>query len=452
MLFTKLKNAREKHSILSQCDILGSFDFYSTIVSLDSVEQKDLEDAASHQTHLKDVFEKKSKLDLAVFKKLKAYQPLAHHEYTHFVDSTSTLWGIKYLDLMAKAYSSDDRRFGGKEPEFCYAKHFHDLLRFVKLPSYFTFQSPVENTSRPWVFKESIGNRFSNNGEVSDHPIIFTQFGNTKGELIVRSPISTLSILECAAMAQEVSCTIGLILQLEDGVRDVEMQLYAAELLNYLYDRELTEYSVCAHLLSNNQTNIDIALTFKASAIVCRYILNTPFKIYKKIAETANLSSIFGPGTAEWVDKIAQGLHQNEPGFLYYLICNQLPKGCLESTAKTIAGIKVALSNLNIDIDDLKAEAALEFESYVTSIDKSKIEHIKKISKSSKKNFNIIDWDIPFLPFDELDLPPALLGDSTSINLLSGDNNNLASLDLETLFDEMFEGQAWVERFVEACA
>jgi hypothetical protein len=180
--------------------------------------------------------------------------------------------------------------------------------------------------------------------------------------------------------------------------------------------------------------------------------LNTPSTIYKQIAETVNFSSIFGPHTEEWISKIIQGLNKNEPGFLYYLICNQLPQGSLESTIKTIAGIKVAFSNLNVDTDDLKVKSAVEFKHHLTSIDNSKIQFIKQISKSGEKNFNIIDWDIPFLRFHELDIPPALLGDSTSINLLSGSNNDLASLDLEALFDDMFEGQAWVERFVEACA
>lgn len=452
MLFEKLVKARKNNNILSQCDTLGSFDFFSTIVSLDSLDSSSFDNLEPAREQLKSLLLSSGNIDLDTCKKLRGIQPLAQHEYTHFVDSTSTLWGMKYLNLMAKAYESDDRRFGGKEDGFFQAKQFADLLRFIKLPSYFTHKPKTTDISPPWTFRESIGNRFDNSGQVSSYPVLFTQFGNNKNELVVRSPVSTLSILECSAMSQEVECNIGLIMGLEEGIRNVEMGLYTQELLDYIYNQNLTEYSVCAHLLANSQTNPDIALTYKSCGIICRYVLNTPSVIYKHLSENVDLSKIFGPGTEEWVSKIKKGLVLNEPGFLFYLICRLLPKNSLESSTAMTSGLKTAFEFLDIDIDYLKSEAKNEFEALLEDVNQSKIDNIIKISNSGHGNFLKINWDISSLPFDILDLPPALLGDSTSIQIFPGIDKGLKTFDLEMLFEDMFEGQSWVERFTEACA
>lgn len=452
MLFEKLVQARGKHNVLSQCDILGSFDFYSLIVSLDSLKKKHFENLELAHRQLRESLKSKGNLTQDTCKELRRIFPLAEHEYTHFVDSTSTLWGAKYLNLMAKAYKSDDQRFGGQENVFFQAKQFSDLLRFIKLPSYFTYKSPVTNVSRPWTFRESIGNRFDSSGEVSLHPILFTQFGNSKREPIVRSPVSTLSILECSAMSQEVACNISLIFRLERGVRDVELHLYTQELLDYIYNRDLTEYSVCAHLLANFQKEPDIALTFKYCGIICRYVLNTPSVIYKNLAENADLLSVFGVGHEEWISKIKQGLELCEPGFLYYLICKLLPFDSLNSSVAFTNGINATFKSLGIDVKDLKLEAKREFETLLAEINHSPLSNIIKISNSGYKNFEMINWDNPSLPFDILDLPPVLLGDSSSIQIFPGVEKGLKTLDLDHLFEDMIEGQSWVERFTEACA
>jgi hypothetical protein len=452
MLFEKLVDARKKNNVLSQCDILGSFDFFSTIVSLDSLDSSSFDNLEPAREQLKELLSSKGSLDLDTCKRLRGIQPLAQHEYTHFVDSTSTLWGMKYLNLMAKAYESDDRRFGGKEGGFFQAKQFSDLLRFIKLPSYFTHKSKLTDISPPWTFRESIGNRFDNSGQVSSFPVLFTLFGNNKNELVVRSPVSTLSILECSAMSQEVECNIGLIMGLEEGIRNVELGLYTRELLNYIYNRDLTEYSVCAHLLANSQTNPDIALTYKSCGIICRYVLNTPSVIYKNLSEHVDLSKVFGAGTEEWVSKIKKGLELNEPGFLFYLICKLLPNNSLESNTAMITGLKTAFEFLDIDVNYLKSEAKTEFEALLEEVNQSQVDNIIKISNSGHSNFEKINWDTPSLPFDLLDFPPALLGDSTSIQIFPGIDNGLKNLDLDKLFDDMLEGQSWVQRFTEACA
>lgn len=452
MLFEKLAEARKKHNVLSQCDVLGSFDFFSTIVSLDSLDTSSFENLETAREQLRDVLSSSGNIELDNCQKLRSVQPLALHEYTHFIDSTSTLWGMKYLNLMAKAYEADDRRFGGREDSFFQAKQFSDFLRFIKLPSYFTYKPATKDISPPWTFRESIGNRFDNSGQVSTHPVLFTQFGNNKNQLVVRSPVSTLSILECSAMSQEVGCHIGLIMGLEDGVRDVEMGLYTEELLNYIYDRDLTEYSVCAHLLANSQANPDIALAYKGCGIICRYVLNTPSIIYQHLSENVDFSRIFGAGSGEWNLKIKKGLELNEPGFLFYLICKLIPQNAIESKESLMAGLKKAFDFLDVDIDYLKSEAKKEFEALLAEVNESKLDNIVKISNSGYNNFLKINWDVSSLPFDTLDLPPVLLGDSSSIQIFPGVDEGLKNFDLEILFDDMFEGQSWVERFTEACA
>jgi len=253
-------------------------------------------------------------------------------------------------------------------------------------------------------------------------------------------------------MSQEVESNIGLIMGLEEGIRNVEMRLYTQELLNYIYNRDLTEYSVCAHLLANSQINPDIAITYKSCGIICRYVLNTPSVIYKHLSEKVDLYKVFGPGSGEWVSKIKKGLELNEPGFLFYLICKLLPKNALESNTAMITGLKTVFDFFDIDINYLKSESKKEFETLLEEVNKSQLDNIIKISNSGYYNFNKINWDSSSLPFDVLDLPPALLGDSTSIQIFPGIDKGLKNFNLDKLFDDMFEGQSWVERFTEACA
>lgn len=454
MLIEKLNKSKSKINILSQCDIMASYDFFTTIVSLDSLDSEDIKKLMECRDSISESLSQGKPISFNTYAALSKIQPLVTHEYTHFYDCCSTVWGARYLSMMSSAYMADNRAHGGTEKDFHHAKKFHDLLRFSRLPSYYTYKTSTTDISRPWTHYESMGNRFSNTGEVSDYPIVFSWFGNHKGEKIVRSPISTISILECSAMAQEIDSHIGLISLLSDGEMNVESSLYTKKLLDYIYNKDLTEYSVCAHLLANKYKEPDILYTYQASAILCRIVLNTPSTIYNKIAVDCDFNALFG-ATKEaeaWIEKIRKGLSYLEPGILYYLICYAMPDGKLSKSDDVMPLIHSGFKRLSINYIDLQNESKIEFSKYSNLAAGSKIESIVKIAQAGQANYQRSDWSKSKIDFFEMNIPPALLGDSVEINIFSGDKNSLHSLSLNAVYDELVNGQLWVEKFVEACA
>ncbi len=454
MLFEDFKKTRDRANTLSQCDVLGSFDFYTSIVSLDSLTANDFEEMLKQKDSVIKAHKEKSFISYDAYKALERVQPLAFHEYTHFFDSTSTLWGARYLQLMNLAYTADDQRYGGTEKDFHNAKKFNDLIRFARLPKYYTFKSNVNDESLPWVCRESIGNRFSNNGEVSKYPIIFTQFFNSKGELLVRSPISTISILECSAMAQEITTKMALISMLDDEQRTVEMHMYTERLKNYIYNKDLTEYSVCAHLIANKFKETDVAKVYSASALLCRLVLNTPKAVYTQLESEYDFTSLWGNSedVKLWIEKVRSGLRYQEPGFLYYLLCTAMDDKAFKSEEEFNNKILKALESLGLDYEALKKESEREFLEVMEKAESSQVNTISMLATAGKQNYLSTDWGNSYIELPNYQIPRALLGDSVEVQLFLADSNRLRDIPLDDIYGELVEGQLWVERFVEACA
>ncbi|EHH1093693.1 hypothetical protein J7G18_000896 [Vibrio parahaemolyticus] len=448
MPLTNLHKTRK--NLLAKVDVLGSFDFYTTIVSLESCENKDIQNILNGRDEYKRSIHNRERLSFSTYQSFSKVYPVATHEYTHFIDCTSTLWGMRYLEAMSNAYTADDRRFGGTESGFHHAKKFSDLIRFTRLPDYYTFRTSATDFSRPWKYQESIGNRFDNQGYISDKPILFITFTNAIDQKMVRAPISTLSVLECSAMAQEVQGKMSLIMMLGDE-RAVELTRYQEEMRQYLYNPDLTEYSVCAQLLAVKMQQPDIVEVFRACALICRLVLNTPTSVYEIIALNYDFTMLWGhhPQAIEFANKVKLGLKIHEPGILFYLLCQFIPHSTTFcDIEKTIIN---AYNKLGIPLTDLESIAKNDAASHAKTLSGSKVFHIRELSLSGHENFARIKWGRSAIQFHELNIPPVLLGDYTKADLMSGNSNRLQTYNIDALYDELVEGQLWVDRFTEAC-
>lgn len=456
MLIKDSKTSSSHPSIMSkgEKEVLGSYDFFTTIVTLYSTDTEGWEEVKKCMVFLKNCMSKNEYISYKDYDTLSKFIPLIFHEYTHFYDCSSTVWGARYLDMMAKAYTADNLTHGGKEQDFHHAKKFHDLIRFSLLPKYYTEKTKVTDDSRPWDYFESIGNRFSSSGELTDHPIVFTWFLNNSGEQLVRSPISTVSLLECAAMAQEINKNLFLINLLEKVERTIELNLYKNKILDYIYNKDITEYSVCAHLVANKCQETDIFLAYKVSAILCRLVLNTPSKIYLQVAEECDFESIFGytEAASKYIEKIRKGLRYLEPGFLYYLMCRVMSDGKLNKLDEGFSLICASLQKLGVDYKDLKDESRKEFLEYSKVAESSKIESISMIAKAGQRNYELNNWNNFKIDFHHLSLPPARLDDFSQVDLFLADANSLKSVCLNKIEEELSVGESWVMKFVDACA
>lgn len=451
MLYRDFKQKTAKTNVLTDVDTLGSFDFYTSIISLDSLATTDIEQLRDLiGGALNDSLDTSSTLTYAQYEIAKKTFPLIAHEYTHFVDSTSTLWGLKHLHLMDAAYRSSDK-LGAKESEFFNTKRFSDHCRRIRLPNYYTVIDEQTKNVRPWISQVSIGHLFESSGGPSDRPILFSRFSNSDNQLLARSPVSTISLLEASAMAQELMLHTGLLAHTESDFRMVEQGQFAENTMDYLYNPAITEYSVCAHLVANRQGCSNALDAFRVCAWLVRKVLNFPDAALRQVFENCAVEEILQVrDNARFVDSIKNGLRYGDLGILFYVLCAALPPKSYASTKAAVAGINEALVKIGVVPEDLATMRDEQAAKLVAALATSEFKSIAILSKAGFENFQKLAANASVDLFD-LNVPPALLGDSSTTQIFQSPSNKLREFDIEACFEELFAGQLWVERFSEAC-
>lgn len=438
----------------SQVDTLGAFDFYTSIISLDALNATDISSIRKAFPQQGDILAAylANKFSPEHYALLSKVLPLAAHEYTHFVDSTSTLWGLHHLSQMNEAYLSDEGR-GGKETEFYKARNFYDHVKGIRLPDYYTVINPDAQDTRPWRSRITIGRIFSKQGKPSERPVLFSWFSNYQDRPLARSPISTVSLLEASAMAQELILHAALIEITEKEFRTVEQAHFQTRTLSYLYNRKFTEYSVCVHVLADRLGCKDILVAFNICARLTRLVLNFPTKAFESVLASCPIAEIIDiPKSHEFETVVRDGIKNRDLGTIYYLLCCALPKDCHENLRKSKEGIVSAFKRIGVDYDSFIGDVQEEAKQLANSIKSSRIRSLSALVNAGYENLSRIDFDEARLHFDRMNLPPAILGDSSQSTLFgSTEINSLANFNLEECFEELFQGQRWVERFSEAC-
>lgn len=439
MTYEKYKVQNAKSNILSKIDVLGSFDFTTCLISLDSLESNDMKVLSNKELQSTEINFKYRKL-----------LPLAIHEYTHFIDSTSTVWGINHLAMMNDAYLSNDK-INRDETLFYKAKNFHNHLARIKYPKYYTTISNLDKQDK-WGAYPTIGVLFDSNGKVTDESIMFLRFSSLSGEEIARSPISAVSILEASAMAQEALSEITLLNKLRKDDLAIEQKFYLDKIMSVIYNKELTEYSACVHMLANQQQCKDIIQAFLLVSIITRIVLNCTEEVFNKIIDNDKLTNIFDfPETEPFFKRLKDGLKHKNIGVLYYIIVFGLPENSYLNPIAATKGVQESISKLGIDIEFITKSALGHIEKNTTKLMESSISSIVQIAESAKNNFNIVKTISPILEFDKLNLPKVILGDSTEVLIFNNQDNCLSQFDLDKCFNELAEGESWVHRFSEGC-
>jgi len=243
-----------------------------------------------------------------------------------------------------------------------------------------------------------------------------------------------------------------LISQLSDDASKGQIRVYSKEIEAQTYNKELTEYSVCAHLVSNYQKCPCITRTFKACALISRLVLNFPKSAFSLIEKNKSLTSLLGIYDTEYMARIYSGLKYNDHGTLFLIISRMLPRGAIDNIPEINEGITYVLQKLGLSREFILSEAQIEANEIYNYLKISRIRSIAILAEAGIENFNIIEWCNSKLPFNRLNLPPAHLGDLSEKLIFSGKSDNkLKNINLDDMFDELKTGQKWVEKFNEAC-
>lgn len=448
MLKQNYEELKKRKKILSAVDVLGSFDFLTYTISLDSLNLNDI----------KILLDVKNIGQSEINYKYRKVFCLAVHEYTHFVDASSTIWGINHLYLMNEAYLSSDSY--KRDPEQFYkAKEFHTHITKIKYPKYYNFTGKVENPF-PWGANPTMGLLFGADGKLTDEGIVFMRFYTTSGEEIARTPISAVSILEASAMANEIFSKVSFVnmLNAKEDLILANKDLHD-EVMSFLYHKELTEYSACVHMLANQQQCKDVLQAFYLVSLLTRIVLNTAESVFNKIIELNIFKEIFQIKDEESTHyiRIRQGLIYKNMGMLYYLLVSGLPEKSYVNPASSIEGVYISLSKLGLDIDFIKKSSSEEFSKKSDEILTTQIAPLKQLSIIAKENFNMIDIQKSSLPFDKLHLPKVILNDFDKDDNLAealifpNEDNLLKDFNIDEFYSELKKGEEWVYRFSESC-
>jgi hypothetical protein len=354
--------------------------------------------------------------------------------------------------MMKEAYEANQIK-GGSETDFCKAKKFYDHIRRIRLPEYYTEKDINSANSTPWTYDVTAGRLFTSKGRVSEQTVVFARFFNSSGDPLVRSPMSTISLLEMSAMAQEVLFTISLLAQVDKDFLAVEGALYSAQLLKVLYNPDITEYSVCVHLVSNLLSLTDPVVAFQVCARLAGIVLNMPTNYFPIIRSHCPIADILKvPKDHQSVTYLREGLIAQDHGTLFYLLCNALPSADYSLSQSISKYVDTAMERIGINIQEMYQETVCEANKLYEQLENSLINEIVVLSKSGYKNFNKLGNTRDKIPFSQIDLPPVLLSDSTSRTIFANTSNQLSGFDIDLAFENLYnDGQKWVERFSEAC-
>lgn len=455
-LFEKFKQNSRRWNCFSDSDTLGTFDFMTLTIALESIESRDVENLVAVLTS-NEYHEQLANRELSfdLYGPVSKCLPLAIHEYTHFIDTVSTVWGQEFLGLLNKAYKTNPDQFSTLEPDFHHAKGLANFARALRLPDYYTAKESLVDASRPWRCSVTSGRWFSEHGHISDHPIVFVVFNNSAGQRIVRSPISTVSLLEASALAQEFMYRDFLVSALPEDARTVESHAISREVMDFIYNVDLTEYTVCAHLVANSIRSEDVLDSLKVASRLANYCLNMTPSLFRQIRITADVRKKIGlkldGSRAE--SEIEKGFTLNDRGFLFYLISQLLPS-CEPRTKQSVdSAIASAFNEVGIAIHDITLQARRSLEVSGDLLQPSPFVALQEIGQTSLINFDERASSEHLVEdFARFELPSILLGDS-SIHRLSGKKDGiLRNLDIERSYSELVEGQLWVEKFSEACS
>jgi len=449
MPLSQLKETRSRWALLSKVDQLGSIDFWNLTISLDVLSPRD-----TNGITVEDLQIPEGKIfTLEEYESRKKVLPLAAHEYTHFLDATSSLWGMHHLKKINACHEIDAR----DEAQFRILKNAYDYMRAIGLPNYYTTIDPALPTDLPWGYHITSGVRFDSNGHITDRPIYFMNFLTTAGERIVRSPLSEISLLEASAMAKEIEVRSDLAKHLQEPESIVEAKLVNQELMNYVYNSELTEYSACFHLLANFQDEKDLGITSYAAGKLCRIVLNAPKIAFVSASKNIHVyaNKTHTPVDNIRVQRLKKALEYQDRGALFYFIVLLLPKAALKprSSRWFMHCLEGTLKSIGLSMEKLKRGAYEEAEELWKELSRSTLQPIRELAGAGYENFKkVFPNDLEY-PLEKLSLPPALHGDSnmTPYVFSSGEMNTLKSFDLENAYDELVKVQLRAENFAEAC-
>ncbi|QHE21199.1 hypothetical protein GS396_09980 [Stenotrophomonas maltophilia] len=354
------------------------------------------------------------------------------HEITHFLDMTTTLWGLEFCHRKHVLHRSI--KLG--EPAGAVSDRLEVLLlSFSEIATHKALYTPrtEERLRRSLVYKHAL----------AGHDVfgaIVRVFYFDGSHAVVDAPLSMLSVLEANAYAAEIIQRISDIeLIVDEAERRVELACYEEEVKSSLCDANYIEYTLLIRITWAHFDWLDLKEVAHFVAALSRFSLDMPSLLFAMIVPVIDQSF----KNREVGSVIAHDMRRSASRsvllfktmlFMYEWL-NQLPDDQREERKAEIRSMP------RHAIDKFWSEAYAEYREIAewNEFDDLLARHPDSgghhdeivLRESAQFNRNLLlNFDSGIVPFDLLRLPDVLLGDNFAIKF-----KNRVELDIEECLD-----------------
>lgn len=354
-LLARRSETINRHGGLPSHSHIASYDFFSQLIQLNDVEAKNI------------LQNKRLRCATDRWSLHKNVWLNSVHEYRHWLDMTTTTFGLEWLSQLADFWVLS-KRVGNLEESFELresAVRIERKLKGIHLPSYYSTISTTE-AAPPWKYASTVGAAFTAEHILSNqHPIWFLQFSKLDGSHIARQPMSIASMLEARAVEAEM---FGMKILLESKVVDdmfkvIEEKSFSADLLSRLYTPELTVYSVAAHWHANNLLKTDAADAYSISSKLARFCLGAPSKWVQSIHPSSQFILAFKD---IGLNKMKLSLEKGDRAAFFFMLAMDTHFGDPSTFDQDLQ--KLLLEEWGVDIKTIEQDAREECNQYILSI------------------------------------------------------------------------------------
>jgi len=369
------------------------------------------------------------------FKLIQDVHVTAYHEYRHWLDMTSSIYGLSWLKQLLlinelKAQRSDDFVLNCKQAAM--------KATAIRLPHYYSRHDSLDN-GRPWQALPTVGRAFNLDDKPSEQfPIWFVTFFNSKGDSLVRQPLSMASLLESRAVFAEIEA-----FSIYAGSRVIPpMHLQTAEVLfnrnlfGRVYSPQLSVYSVAAHWLANNQVQNDVVTAYLIASHLAGFCLDAPSRWLKTLRPSAAFRTLVPEG----VELMERSLANEDRSALFFMLA--IDKRLTRNEDFRTSIDQLLNEEWQVTLEDLKAESQTESVKILDEITAMSCGGLSKFFTSLQHNLRMkYQGTQSMVRLPEFKLPAVILKDENLFNVFTFNQRG------SVLEHNVFDPRPHMERF-----
>lgn len=390
--------------------------------------------------------EKLSKNDFDIMKNIHS---ILWHEYTHFLDHSTTLWGLEYnirtLNLYNAIYEKRSPEDIEKRYEvFCMnlaEKRLHDL---VKKPN-----GKIDKST-------TVGYRL-NHDEILGVYVEYVLYDKTHviydeinrisiEDPICQIPLSMLAVIEANAYAQEILFQRNIIDKCKYIDKTDEFQKLNQQLQNDVNNCEMSEYTIMIRHALQVFPRLDNFKVLEIVSSVAKLVLNMPILLFGKIGHFY-IQDVFKANKKYANFLIHDHARGSSRASFFLMFIQWLAGGHAESIDFDIdlelAKLLKAITNDQLPLESVENMYALELETLMEHLKSIKyhnpLEVIGKINIKKAHLYKGFEFD-----FKKLLLPSFTLKDSTIITM-----PNSLEFDYDEYCVQIFDEYAAVDELIK---